>query len=111
MNISAINDQAFQGKEKQYGAKIIGELGDATNKLYKRTSMEVDSLAKYYKRDVKLQENNGVLFANSGPITTVSKVSDLENSADKFFEFISNNFVANKIAKEQSLKNGLNYLA
>lgn len=111
MNISAINNQTFQGKEKQYGVKIIGELGEAANNLYKKSAEEVGILVKDHKRELKLLERNNALYANSGSITSISNVSDLGDSSKRFFKFISGNIKANEIAEEKSLKKGLEYLA
>ena len=108
MNISAINDQAFQGK---YGVTIIGELGDTASSLYKNSAEEIGTLTKNFKRNIRLLERNNVLYANSGSITSTSNITDLAQSTSKFFNFISGNVKANTIAQEKGLTKGLNYLA
>ena len=109
MNISAISNQNFMGKEA--GIKIVGELSTYPTEMLNRCYGRVESFAKNYGKQVKIAEKGKSLLINSGKITSYFSPEKLQNPKREFAESIINNIRANHIADEKTLKAGLDYLA
>lgn len=109
MNISAISNQNFNGKET--GIKIVGKLSDYPQEMLNRCYGQVESIAKNYGKQVRIAEKGKALLVNSGIITTSFALDKMVNPERDFSQRIINNIKANCIAEEKSLKTGFDYLA
>lgn len=109
MNMN-VNGIGFGAKIPTSRIKIVGEVDGYVDEIISRNAREIHNIADAHGKDVLIAQRGDSLMVNSGAVTSMFNMKEMDNDRD-FFKNIIDNIRANSEVGKKGLNQTIDTLA